>query len=195
MDRVVEAGIDCIEHGEFLDEDGIARFNADTANRIIEAGTYVSPTLAAYGWDTILRLRVRREADPLSSADATALQDAEDTIKGRLDTVNRMLDLGMADHIVASTDAGCFDYSFGHMDYNLELLVEAGMSPMQAIQSATRFSAKACGVDGLVGTLEPGKYADILLVQGDPTQDIGAISNVRAVFKAGALVHEDAETA
>ena len=195
MDRVVEAGIDCIEHGEFLDEDGIARFNADTANRIIEAGTYVSPTLAAYGWDTILRLRARREAEPLSSADATALQDAEDTIKGRLDTVNRMLDLGMADHIVASTDAGCFDYSFGHMDYNLELLVEAGMSPMQAIQSATHFSAKACGVDGLVGTLEPGKYADILLVQGDPTQDIGAISNVRAVFKAGALVHDTAATA
>ena len=106
-----------------------------------------------------------------------------------------MLDLGMADHIVASTDAGCFDYSFGHMDYNLELLVEAGMSPMQAIQSATHFSAKACGVDRLVGTLEPGKYADILLVQGDPTQDIGAISNVQAVFKAGGLVHEHAETA
>jgi imidazolonepropionase-like amidohydrolase len=190
MDRAIEAGLDCIEHGEFLEEDGVARFNADTAQRMVEAGTYLSPTLAAYGWDTILRLRARREVEPLAERDAAALEQAEDTIKGRLECVNRLLALGMGDRIVAGTDAGCFDYSFGHMDYNLQLLVQSGMSPMQAIMAATRFSAKACGVDALVGTLEPGKYADILLLDGDPTQVIGAISNVRAVFKAGALVHD-----
>jgi len=190
MDRAVEARLDCIEHGEFLDEDGVPRFNQDSAERMVEAGTYLSPTLAAYGWDTILRLRASRDVEPLASGDAAALQDAEDVIKGRLECVNSLLELGMGDHIIASTDAGCFDYSFGHMDYNLELLVQAGMSPMQAIMSATRFSATACGVDTHVGTLEPGKYGDMLLVDGDPTLDIGAISNVRAVFKAGALVHD-----
>jgi imidazolonepropionase-like amidohydrolase len=188
MDRAVEARLDCIEHGEFLEADGVARFNPETAQRMLEAGTYLSPTLAAYGWDTILRLRARREVDPLSPDDAATLQQAEETMQGRVECVNRLIELGMGDRIVAGTDAGCFDYSFGHMDYNLDLLVQAGMSPMEAIIAGTRFSAKACGVDSLVGTLEPGKYADVLLVDGDPTLDIGAISNVRAVFKAGALV-------
>jgi imidazolonepropionase-like amidohydrolase len=97
----------------------------------------------------------------------------------------------MADRIVAGTDAGCFDFSFGHMDYNLSLLVAAGMSPMQAIMAGTSRSAGACGMDEQVGTLEPGKLADVLLVNGDPTRDIGAIGEVCAVFKAGALVHEN----
>jgi imidazolonepropionase-like amidohydrolase len=96
----------------------------------------------------------------------------------------------MANRIVAGTDAGCFDYSFGHMDYNMSLLVQAGMTPMQAIMAGTQFSARACGVDATVGTLEAGKLADILMVIGDPTLDIGAIGNVRAVFKGGRLVAE-----
>lgn len=190
MDRAIQAGFDCIEHGEFLDPDGVARFDARTAQRMVDAGTYLSPTLAAYGWDTIVRLRARQQLEPLSAADAATLQKTEDTIQGRLEAVRGLLELGMGDRIVASTDAGCFDYSFGHMDYNLDLLVQAGMTPMQAIMAGTRFSARACGVESVVGTLEPGKYADVLVVRGDPTLDIGAVSNVRAVFKGGALVYE-----
>ena len=90
------------------------------------------------------------------------------------------------------SDAGCFDFSFGHLDYDLSLLVQAGMTPMQAIMAGTRFSAEACGVGGLVGTLEVGKHADLLLVNGDPTLDIGAVGDVRAVFKGGAPVHDAA---
>ena len=188
MDRAIEAGLDCIEHGEFLDVDGVARFDAATAQRLFEAGTYLSPTLAATGrWNTILRLR---GSDPRSEEDAASLRDLEDALKARLECVNGLLQLGMADRIVAGTDAGCFDYSFGHMDYNMSLLVQAGMTPMQAIMAGTRFSAQACGVEATVGTLEAGKLADILLVNGDPTLDIGAIGNVRAVFKGGVRVHD-----
>ncbi len=191
MDRAIEAGLDCIEHGEFLDGDGLARYDAETARRLVESGTYLSPTLAATGrWNTILRLR---GTDAPSVAEAAELRVLEDALQARLECVNGLLELGMADRIVAGTDAGCFDYSFGHMDYNMALLVQAGMTPMQAIMAATRFSARACGVEATVGTLEPGKYADILLVDGDPTVDIGAIGNVRAVFKAGALAHKVAE--
>lgn len=193
MERAVEAGLDCIEHGEFLDLDGIARFDADTGKRLAASTTYLSPTLAATGrWDMILRLRTQRQAAPLGPDDAATLQQAEDALQARLEIVNSLLEMGMGERIVAGTDAGCFDYSFGHMDYNLSLLVQAGMTPMQAITAATRFSARACGVETLVGTLEPGKYADVLLVDGNPALDIGAIANVRAVFKAGALVHEAA---
>ncbi|MDP9467370.1 MAG: amidohydrolase family protein [Chloroflexota bacterium] len=192
MDRAIEAGLDCIEHGEFLDADGVPRFDAGTAQRMAEAGTYLSPTLAAYGWHTVVRLRARQNAGSLGAEDAATLQGAEDRVLHRLECVNRLLELGMEDHIVAGSDAGCFDFSFGHLDYDLSLLVQAGMSPMQAIMAGTRFSARACGVGGLVGTLEAGKYADVLLVDGDPTVDIGAISSVRAVFKAGVLVHDNA---
>jgi imidazolonepropionase-like amidohydrolase len=187
MDRAIEAGLDCIEHGEFLDLDGVSRYDAETAQRLFESGTYLSPTLAATGrWNTILRLR---GTDVPSAEEATELQVLEEALKARLECVNGLLELGMSDRIVAGTDAGCFDYSFGHMDYNMALLVQAGMTPMQAIMAATRFSARACGVEATVGTLEAGKYADILLVDGDPSVDIGAIGLVRAVFKAGALVH------
>ena len=189
MDRAIEARIDCIEHGEFLDADGVPRFNADTAQRMLEAGTYLSPTLAAYGWHTILRHRARRDVQPLSAAEDAELQRLESVVDGRVECVSRLLELGMGDRIVAGTDAGCFDFSFGHMDYDLELLVRAGMSPMQAIVAATRLSATACGAEAEVGTLEAGKYADVLLVDGDPTRQVGDISQVRAVFKAGTLVH------
>ena len=192
MDRVVEAGLDCIEHGEFLDELGDARFEADTAARLAESGTYLSPTLAATGrWDLILRLRSQRDADGLDAEAAAELQRAEDSLEARLEIVNRLLDLGMTDRIVAGTDAGCFDFSFGHMDYNLSLLVAAGMSPMQAIMAGTSRSARACGIGEEVGTLEPGKLADVLLVNGDPTRNIGAIGDVLAVLKGGVLVHEN----
>lgn len=193
MDRAVEAGLDCIEHGEFLDLDAIARFDPETGRRLSDSATYLSPTLAATGrWNMILRLRALRDADRLGTDDAATLRQAEDALQARLEIVNQLLGMGMGDRIVAGTDAGCFDYSFGHMDYNLFLLVQAGMSPMQAIMAATRFSARACGVEALVGTVEPGKYADLLLVHGDPTLDIGAIASVRAVFKAGVAVRDDA---
>jgi imidazolonepropionase-like amidohydrolase len=188
MDRAVEANLDCIEHGEFLDHDGVPRFDANTAKRMRDSGTFLSPTLAATDWDTILRLRAKRDESGLDAPEATILGAAEDFMKRRLEVVNSMLDIGYGDHVVASTDAGCFDYSFGHMDYNLFLLVEAGMSPMEAIMAGTRVSAAACGVGDLVGTLEPGKSADILLVDGNPLDDIEAVGRVAAVFKAGVQV-------
>ena len=69
--------------------------------------------------------------------------------------------------------------------------VEVGMSPMKAIVSATSDSARSCWADTAVGSLEPGKQADVLVVDGDPSKDIQAAKNVEAVFLGGALVDRE----
>ena len=76
----------------------------------------------------------------------------------------------------------------GFFQGELEAHVEAGMPPMEAIVGATRGSARSCWIDDEVGTLEAGKQADVLVVDGDPSQGITALRSVADVFLAGARV-------
>ncbi len=188
MDRAIEAGTDCIEHAEFLEPDGIMRFNRETALRLRDRGTYVSPTIQSSGWDTILRLRDERTRRVLTPDEERVLSFAEHETEVRLEHFGQLLDLGMDGRLVGSTDAGCFDFSFGHMDYSMELMVLGGMTPMQAIIASTSVSAAACGVLDQVGTLEVGKQADIVIVDGDPSVNIRAMADVVAVYKGGQSV-------
>ena len=66
--------------------------------------------------------------------------------------------------------------------------MEAGYTPMQGVLSVTSEAAKALGLDGIVGTLEAGKEADIIIIDGDPSQDINALWNVDEVFFGGQVV-------
>jgi imidazolonepropionase-like amidohydrolase len=188
MRHAIEAGMDCMEHGEFLDPDGEMRFDQQLAQRLVDSGMYLSPTMAASGWDTILRVRAKAETEQLTHEDERALRAAEHETETRVEHIGRLLDMGLGPRIVAGTDAGCFDFSFGHIDYSIELLIAAGMSPMEAILAGTSASAQACGVSDLVGTVEAGKRADLVVVDGDPISDPAALGRVRAVFKDGRLV-------
>lgn len=190
MRRATEAGVDCIEHGEFIDPDGVMRFDQSIAQQMAEHGTYLSPTLQASGWDTVLRNRRIAESRELTQPEARESSLAEQETQTRLEQISRLLDMGLGDRIVAGTDAGCFDFSFGHIDYALHLMVAAGMSPMAAIMAATSVAARACGVDGEVGSLEPGKVADVVVVRGDPLADIDRAGDVESVFHRGAQVGE-----
>jgi imidazolonepropionase-like amidohydrolase len=188
MRRSTEAEVDCIEHGEFIDPDGVMRFHRDIALLIGDHGTYLSPTLQASGWDTILRLRQAASVRALTEQEARDLNGAERETEVRLEQIGTLMQLGLTDHIVAGTDAGCFDFSFGHIDYAMQLMVLAGAPEMVAIKSATSGSARACGVHEDVGTLEPGKVADIAVVRGDPLADISSVARIAAVFHNGAEV-------
>lgn len=198
MRRATRADVDCIEHGEFIDPDGVMRFNADIAELMAEHGTYLSPTPQASGWDTVVRLRGLAERRPLSQQEAASLALAERETEIRLEQIGRLADMGLGDRIVAGTDAGCFDFSFGHIDYAMHLMVAAGLSEMVAIKASTSGSARVCGVDGEVGTLEPGKIADIVVVHGNPLTDINRVADVVAVFHYGTEVrvadHRPAES-
>jgi len=75
--------------------------------------------------------------------------------------------------------------AFGHLDYDIELLVRVGFTPAQAFAAATRISAEAIGQAKEIGVIEPGKVADFVALDGDPTIDISAVSRVKAVFIGG----------
>jgi imidazolonepropionase-like amidohydrolase len=86
-------------------------------------------------------------------------------------------------NVVAGTDYVGFPVRQGVRE--LGLLVEAGMTPMQAIQAATRVNAELLGWQGHVGTVEAGKLADIIAVRGDPLQDLAVLENVSFVMLGG----------
>ena len=188
MRRATAAGVDCIEHGEFIDPDGVMRFDETIARLMAEHGTYLSPTLQASGWDTILRCREICEVRELTDREASDLAIAEQETEERMEQIGRLVELGLADRIIAGTDAGCFDFSFGHIDYAMHLMVQAGMSPMAAILASTSIAAQALGVHDEIGSLKPGMIADIAVVRGDPLADIHRTGDIEAVFQRGTQV-------
>jgi imidazolonepropionase-like amidohydrolase len=72
----------------------------------------------------------------------------------------------------------------------LELMVEAGLSPSDVLQAATRNAAEHLGLANDLGTVEPGKLADLIIVDGDPIQDISSLHNVKIVVQSGRIVHK-----
>jgi imidazolonepropionase-like amidohydrolase len=72
----------------------------------------------------------------------------------------------------------------------LELLVDAGLTPLEAITAGTYHNAKFLGIEYRLGALEPGKTADLILIEGDPTRDIEVMRHVRRVMLNGVWVHE-----
>ncbi len=189
MLRAVEAGIDLMEHAEFLDPDDQLRFDPKIAEMMAASGIWISPTLQAWTrYPRIVELRTRRDAEILSPDESTELETLEASAELRLDVMRRMLDYGVRDRVVPGTDSGVASLAFGHLDYDLQLLVRAGFTPGEALVSATRLSAEAIGMGSEIGTVAPGKVADLVAFDGDPTVDVGAFSRVVAVFQAGQRV-------
>ena len=189
MVRAVEAGIDLMEHAEFLDPDGELRFDPKIAEMMVASGIWISPTLQAWtGYPRIVELRAKRDAGTISADETTELQRSEARAEVRLDIMRRMLDYDLRDRIVPGTDSGVGSLAFGHLDYDLQLLVEVGFTPAEALISATRISAEAIGMESEIGTIAPGKIADLVAFESDPTNDVDAFSQVKAVFQAGQRV-------
>jgi imidazolonepropionase-like amidohydrolase len=178
--RAVEAGLDQIEHLNFLHPDGARVFDERLAERIVARDIVVSPTI-----QTSYRELERLEAmgDALSAEERRARDEYRYKIETKLDFVRRFHKLGAT--IVAGTDA---IQRFGDFAVGLELLHRAGLSPMEVIVAATSLAAKAIGMEREVGSLKPGLHADLIYVDGDPLADLGALSRVEAVVLGGELV-------
>jgi len=188
MVRAVEAGLDLMEHAEFLEPDGVMRYDPAIADMMRESGIWVSPTLQAAGYPIQLALEARRDQPGWTPADEARLKAVKERVDTRVGHFGRMLEAGLLPRMVAGSDSGCGALAFGHLDYDLQLMQRGGMTAMQVLESATRVTAEAIGFADQIGTLEPGKIADLIVVDGDPSQDVTALSRVKAVFQAGSQV-------
>jgi imidazolonepropionase-like amidohydrolase len=163
----LEAGVDSVEHGCYLAED------PELIPMMAQHGTFFTPTLLVYEYHSESRAPHVRER-------ARALREHH------RESIRRALAAGV--RVVAGTDAG----GHGHPPNagELPLLVAAGLTPMQAIQAATGWAAACIGLEREIGTLEKGKRADIVVVDGDALADVKAIADparVRLVVKDGSI--------
>lgn len=182
--NALEAGVDSIEHATFIDPDGSYRFKPQIAERIAEQGVLVSPTVQT-GYRKRERLLAKREGGhALSEEEKSRLEDLHVKCEKQVEFLGRLWS-GWGIPIVAGTDS---IQTFGDYCLGLELQVLAGMSPSDVIRSATSVAARAIGLGHLVGTVEPGKEADLIVVDQDPLGDIRALRSMRMVMQKGAVV-------
>ena len=168
--QAVEAGIDSIEHGTWVDE--------GTVELMAQKGTYLVPTMST--WDTRLRLG---EQQGMTRVEMSGFLDRKEN---SIASFRRALKAGVK--VAVGTDAGGSPARHGFIAREIELMAENGMSPVQAIRSATGEAARLLGIDDQVGTVEVGKRADLVLIDGDPHSDPAALRNVWAVFQGGRRV-------
>ena len=164
------AGADTIEHMVFSDD--------ETIGMIREKGTHVTPTLSHR---TDHAIEMRRE----QGTSQFVLKKMKSIQENCFDTFQKMHKAGI--NIAMGTDMG-FDPEMGTNAAELEIYVNLGMSPMDALLTCTRNAARAIKLDKQIGTLEAGKLADVVAVAGDPLADIRCLQdkkNIQIVMKEG----------
>jgi imidazolonepropionase-like amidohydrolase len=184
MKNVIEAGIDHMEHACFELPGFVLKFDPRIAEQIARAGMYVTPTIQLYR-DNLESLTRKKEEGVITPAQERKLAYLPRSVDEKLRSLRGLLDAGVK--CVAGNDAGLAFTGFGHLWQELDAMVEGGMTPMEAIVSATRTAAEAMGRDTEIGSIKVGNEADIIAVDNDPTADISALSSVSFVMKAGEI--------
>jgi imidazolonepropionase-like amidohydrolase len=199
MDYAVDAGLDCIEHGEFLVPGDIMDFGAGVAsagvmeydprvtNRILRTGTFLSFTAQTGGHETLVALKEKQARTGLDAGERGRVSMLAAYFDMKLGILSALLADGMLPQIAISSDAGPYDVAFGGLQHGIGLAVQAGFSPVQAIAAATSVAAAACGIADRVGSLRPGLLADFVVVGGDASADVARLWDVRAVYQSGVL--------
>lgn len=182
--RAVAAGVHGIEHCTFQSGEGKVQFDPSLADDIATKRIVIGHTLQAAYWS----LQEDKERySKMTVAETVAADQRRRVMELQTENFGRLRALGVI--LVASTDAGWRKNRFG-LDYPLclELAVDAGMSNVEALLSGTREAAKAIGRGESLGTLEAGKLADLVVLDGDPFQNISVVRHVAAVMKDGTWV-------
>ena len=173
IDSAVRLGVDSIEHGSYADAQSYALMKAH--------GTYLVPTLLVA--DTVSQVaRTHPEQLPPSSA-AKALQVAPRTLQN----LHAAYLAGVK--IAFGTDENIAPH--GQNAREFALMVKAGMPPMDAIIAATGSAADLIGDTQDIGSVRPGRYADIVAISGDPLRDITELERVKFVMKGGVIYKAD----
>jgi imidazolonepropionase-like amidohydrolase len=166
-----EAGVDSIEHGSYIDDAGIAAMK--------EHGTYLVPTLYLGDWMI--------DNAGLTHLPAPLMAKAVEVIPQARKNIARAFASGVK--VAFGTDAAV--YPHGLNAHEFAVMVRLGLTPLQAIQAATINAADLLGWSGKVGTLDPGAWADIVAVDGDPIKDVTTLERVKFVMKGGEVVKNE----
>jgi imidazolonepropionase-like amidohydrolase len=164
------AGVNSIEHGFFLDDEAI--------ELMLEMNAYLVPTLnAPY---QIIRGGVKR------GVPRYAVEKSKAVMKSHFQSVRRAYKAKIP--IAMGTDAGTPFNCHGENLKEMELLVKAGMTPMEAMTATTKIASEVLGLEKKIGTLEKGKLADLIVVDGNPLKDIQLFQKkdkILAIMKEG----------
>lgn len=168
-----EAGVDSVEHGHMMNDEAIATLKKN--------GTYLVPTLYLMDWQRENAARAnlpdyaKRKMDLVSQTGKTNAKKA--------------FEAGVK--IGFGTDAGVYPHGLNAHEFNV--YVQLGMTPLRAIQTATIYDAELLGWPDKVGTIEAGKFADMIAVDGDPLADVTTLERVKFVMKGGDVVKNQYE--
>ena len=166
-----EAGVDSIEHGHLMDDAAIATLKKN--------GTYLVPTLFLGEY---MEKNMERSDVPEYSK-----QKMRDVIAAMRKNTGKAFAAGVK--VAFGTDAAVYPHGLNAGEFHV--YVSLGMTPLAAIQTATINASDLLGPKYLVGALEPGKWADIVAVDGYPTKDVTILEHVKFVMKAGAVYKND----
>lgn len=162
-----EAGVDSIEHGHLMDDAAVATLKKN--------GTYLVPTLFLGEY---MEKNIEHSDVPEYSK-----QKMRDVAAAMQKNVKKAFDAGVK--IAFGTDAAVYPHGLNAGEFHV--YVKLGMTPLAAIQTATINAADLLGPKFQVGMLEPGKFADIIAVDGDPTKDVTILEHVKFVMKGGTV--------
>lgn len=165
LHNCLDAGVDSIEHGLDLDDGAL--------QKMLQKGIYYVPTLYVY------------EFEPEEDLRATGGK----TSRARIHEASFRRALSRGVKIAFGTDVGPFPH--GTQAKEFEYMVRFGMSPAQALQSATSTAAELMGWQDRIGSVEKGKFADLIAVSGDPLTDITELERVKFVMRGGAVIKND----
>ena len=166
--RAILGGVDSIEHGTYLD--------AEDTKLMIEHGTWYVPTITAGDW-VAQQAKTPGYYPPQVTAKALTIGPLILATAGRAYKAHVKIAFG--------TDAGVFPH--GQNAHEFELMVQAGMPPMFTLQAATLYAAQLLRKDKELGTLAPGKIADVVAVPGNPLENISLMKQVSFVMKEGVV--------
>jgi len=164
----VQAGVDSIEHGSFVDEEDIQLMK--------QRGTYLVPTLYLMDWFM--------ENYQKMGLTENMLAKARVVMPAARENIGHAIHEGVK--IAFGTDAAV--YPHGLNAHEFPVMVKLGMTPLGAIQASTVNAADLIGWSDRVGAIEPGKFADLVAVEGDPLQDVSVLEHVDFVMKGGEVV-------
>jgi imidazolonepropionase-like amidohydrolase len=185
--NALEAGIDMIIHCVFEDEFGRYEWRQDLADQLAAANAWVNPTLH------VVRAGIKAAEEQIRESGATRervarLDATKRSLENRMDATGRLAKMGV--HVTAGSDSPWSHYAPGLFVHEIEILADSGLSNSDALVSATSGAATSVGTGDSAGLLEPGRPADVLVVEGNPLEDLRQLWKILDVVKDGKRQHE-----